>query len=161
MVRFCLTLGAVAVALAGFGALRLPAADEPKGHEHTQHMSSEMEKCLKECVRCAKECESCFQHCVGLVAQGKKEHVHTLRTCIDCADYCALAAKVISRHGAIVDPICDACAKACDTCGAACEKHPTDEHMKRCAEACKDCAKACRAMVKASGTATPRATSGQ
>ncbi len=157
MVRNYLALGALAVALAGFGALRLPAADEPKGHDHPQHMSAEMEKCLKECVRCAKECESCFQHCVGLVAEGHKEHVHTLRTCIDCADYCALAAKLISRHAAIVNPICDACAKACDTCGAACEKHSHDEQMKRCAEACKDCAKACRDMVKAGGPAPRRA----
>jgi hypothetical protein len=88
-------------------------------------------------------------HCTFLVAEGKKEHVHTLRTCNDCGDMCATAAKMIARDGVFTHPMCDACAKACDGCGAECAKFPHDEHMKRCADACKDCAKACREMIRA------------
>ena len=146
---------AVTVALAGgLGALRLAADD--RGAEH-RHGHAAMEACIKECDRCAKECESCFNHCAHMVAQGKKAHLRTLKTCIDCADFCAAASKMIARHGAFMTLMCDACAKACDGCGAECEKFPTDEHMKRCGQACRDCAKACRDMVKAMGGTGHRA----
>jgi hypothetical protein len=147
---------AVALALAGgLGALRLTAADERKADPHRGH--AEMEACMKECARCAKECESCFNHCAHMVAEGKKEHLRTLKTCIDCADFCAAAGKMIARNGAFMNLMCDACAKACDGCGAECDKHSHDDQMKRCADACKDCAKACRDMVKATGGTGTRA----
>ena len=150
MRRSAIAVGALVVALAGgYGVARLGAADE----KHAHH-GAEMDKCMRECARCAKECESCFSHCTMLVAQGKKDHVRTLKTCIDCGDFCALAGKLIARDGAFMTLACDACAKACDQCGAECQKHPSDEHMKRCADACKDCAQACRDMVKALGGAT-------
>ena len=149
MRRHHMAAAAVAVALAGvFGAVRL-AADERKADSHRGH--AEMEACMKECARCAKECESCFNHCTHMVAQGKKEHLRTARTCIDCADFCVAAGRLMARHGPFMTLMCDACAKACDKCGAECEKVPTDEHMKRCGQACRDCAKACRDMVKAMG----------
>ena len=152
MRRNHLAVGAVAVALAGgWGVLRL-GADEPR-HVHGK---AEMEKCVKECGRCAAECASCFDHCTMLVSQGKKEHVRTLRTCVDCGDICAIAGKLTARHGALMGIVCEACAKACDACGAECKKFPSDEHMKRCADACKDCAAACREMVRVTGTEVTR-----
>jgi hypothetical protein len=122
---------------------RLSAADQPR-----HHVSPEMEKCMKDCARCARECESCMTHCTFLVAEGKKEQVHTLRSCNDCGDMCAMAGKLIARDGVFMKVMCQACAKACDGCGAVCAKYPHDEHMTRCAEACKDCATACREMIK-------------
>jgi hypothetical protein len=139
---------ATAAVLAGGLGLMWARADEPKAPHH--HATPEMEACLKECARCARECESCLTHCTELVAAGKKEHVQTLRTCNDCGDLCALAAKLIARDGAFMNVMCTACAKACDGCGAECAKFPNDDHMSRCAQACKDCAKACRDMVKGS-----------
>ena len=141
------TIAAVAGLAAGLG-LVWARADEPQAPHH--HATPEMAACLKECARCARECESCLTHCTELVAGGKKEHVQTLRTCNDCGDLCALAAKLIARDGAFMNVTCTACAAACDGCGAECAKFPTDDHMSRCAQACKDCAKACRAMVKGS-----------
>jgi hypothetical protein len=131
------------------------AADQAKSAVPAQH-SSEMEKCLKECERCARECEACFRHCTMMVSQGHKDHLTTLRTCLDCGELCSVAAKLMARHGAFMGLTCEACAKACELCGAACQKHDHDEQMKRCAEACKDCAKACRDMVKAVGTDVSR-----
>jgi hypothetical protein len=145
------TRAALTAALA-LGLFTAARGDEQKAAPH-HHRGPEMEKCLKACVDCAGQCESCFVHCTNLVASGKKEHVTTLRTCLDCGDVCVLAAKVISRDGALAGAICEGCAKACDGCGDACEKHPGDEHMKACAKACRDCSKACREMVKSTARA--------
>jgi hypothetical protein len=139
----------VAIAALTVFGLGWTRADEPKVAPPHHHATAEMEACMKECARCAKECASCLNHCIQLVADGKKEHVTTLRTCNDCGDMCAMAAKMIARDGAFANLMCAACAKACDGCGAECAKFPHDEHMSKCAQACKDCAKACRAMVKA------------
>lgn len=124
-------------------------AEEKKQTGHQLHLSPVGSKCLKACTMCAAECSSCFVHCTEQVAAGKKEHVNTLKSCLDCGDICVLAAKVMSRDGPLAQPICDGCAKACDACAANCEKFPHDEHMKACAKACRDCAKACREMVGA------------
>ena len=123
----------------GVLATAAPPADKP---------SALTEQCAKACADCMRECERCAHHCVHLIASGQKEHTYTLGTCLDCADFCAVAAKVVSRHGPMTVSACEACAKACDVCAAACDKHPEDEHLKRCAKACQDCAKLCRDMVK-------------
>jgi hypothetical protein len=122
------------------------------------HRSPEMAKCITACVECINQCGSCFVHCTNLVASGKKEHVPTLKSCIDCGDLCAIAAKIMVRDGALVGPACEGCIKGCDACAAACEKYPTDDHMKACAKACRDCSRACHEMLKSMGTSTSRAT---
>ena len=155
MYRSLIAAGVFGVVLAGgLGTVGSRAADQAKSKGPAQHThpSPEMEKCLKECERCARECEACFVHCTTLVSQGHKDHLTTLRTCLDCGELCSVAAKVMARHGAFMGLTCEACARACELCGAACQKHDHDEQMKRCAEACRDCAKACRDMVKAVGT---------
>jgi hypothetical protein len=140
---------------AGLLATSARAEDRPKS-EGGPAMRPEMAKCLKECVNCAKECEGCFQHCTTLVSQGHKEHLTTVRTCIDCGELCAVAAKLIARNGAFQSIACEACAKACDGCAAACDQHAAhDEVMKRCGDACKTCAQACREMVQAGGPPHP------
>ena len=137
---------AVLILLAGLPALRTRADD--KGHEaHAAHF----DHCAKACTECMRECESCARHCVHLVADGKKDHLKTVGTCSDCAEFCAAAAKITSHQGPMAVLVCEACAKACDSCGKECEKFPEDEHMKRCAKACRECAKACREMVEMIG----------
>jgi hypothetical protein len=142
-------LGAlVAVALALAGGPTSPGRAGDKEHKHNEHF----DKCAKECAKCMLECESCARHCADLVAEGKKTHLRTAGTCLDCGDYCALAAKVVSRRGPTAVTTCEACAKVCDVCGKACEEvDPKDDHMRRCAKACRECAKACRDMVKHAG----------
>jgi hypothetical protein len=117
---------------------------------HGEHFTA----CAKACADCMRECESCAHHCAYQVAEGKKEHLTTLGTCADCGEFCAQAAKIVSRHGPMSVLTCESCAKACDVCGTACEKFPDDDHMKRCAKACRDCAKACRDMVGHAGHAS-------
>jgi hypothetical protein len=112
----------------------------------------ELEKCIKACTDCGKECESCFNYCADMLGKGEKMHATTIRTCNDCGDLCAVAAKLMSRQGPFMIAACEACIKACDGCGKECEKHAShDQKMAKCAKACTDCAQACRDMVKAAG----------
>jgi hypothetical protein len=142
-------LGLTALALAAFGGRSAPGDERAAGsaHEHGD------DACARACADCMLACESCFNHCAGLVADGKKDHARTMQTCNDCGDFCALAAKIVGRHGPMKVTTCEACAKVCDTCGGACEKFPDDGHMKACAKSCRDCAKACREMIKHAGSA--------
>jgi hypothetical protein len=107
--------------------------------------------CAKACDDCARHCEMCSAHCAKLVADGKKEHLETLRLCQDCAAICDAASRVTAKDGPMSDLICVSCADACKKCGDACEKHPGDPMMKRCAEECRKCEKVCREMHKQVG----------
>src|SRR5262249_42691756 len=84
-------------------AARLFAADDKKHTTPTTTADAshfaELEKCIKACVDCAKECESCFNYCTEMVAKGERMHATTVRTCIDCGELCAVAAKLMSRQG--------------------------------------------------------------
>jgi hypothetical protein len=132
------------VGLPVVGGRNAIADDKSKDQAHDTHYV----ECAKACTMCLRECESCAHHCAHLLTDGKKDHLRSLGTCADCAEFCASAAKITSRHGPMAVPICEACAKACDICGTECEKFPDDEHMKRCAQACRECAKACREMAQ-------------
>ena len=91
MQRHYVAIAALAALVGVWGA----RADEPKAAPPHHHVTAEMEACMKACARCAKECGSCLNHCIHMVADGKKEHVATLRTCNDCGDMCAMSAKLI------------------------------------------------------------------
>jgi hypothetical protein len=120
------------------------ADEKTKGHEGH---AAQFLTCAKACAACQVACDSCAAHCAGMVAEGNKRHMTTLRTCQDCADICRTAAASSARGGPFVKEICEACAKVCDGCGKACGQFPDDKHMSDCAKACKDCAAACREML--------------
>ena len=107
-----------------------------------------LQACAKACSDCQRACDMCATHCAQLLASGKKEHLTTLATCQDCADFCVAAAQIVARGGPFAALICESCATACAQCGKECEKFPDDKHMKICAEECRKCEKACREMVK-------------
>ncbi len=125
-------------------------ADDTKDKAHEFHHGPFMD-CAKACDDCARSCDACGAHCASLIADGKKEHMHTLKTCQDCATTCSAASCITARHGPFSDVICQACAEACKRCGDACEKHQDDEMMKKCAEECRKCEKVCREMIKHTG----------
>ena len=100
--------------------------------DHSTHFDA-----AKACAHCQLECHSCHHHCEDLMAAGKKEHIKTMRLCVDCGDICAVAANIVSRHGELSATVCVAWAKACDECGKACTQFHEDEHMTKCAEECK------------------------
>jgi hypothetical protein len=102
--------------------------------------------CAKACDDCARICDTCSAHCAKLVADGKNEHMQTLKLCQDCAAVCRAAAAVTARDGPMADLITLACADACKRCGDECEKHASDPVMKGCADQCRACEKVCREM---------------
>ncbi len=132
----------VLLAVLGLSAACL-ADDPPAGHDH--HAQA-FDQCAKACGDCQRACDSCATHCQHMVAQGKKEHQTTLRTCLDCADHCAAAARITARRGPFAGLICKACEEACARCGTECVKFD-DEHMKKCAKECRKCEKACQEML--------------
>lgn len=111
--------------------------------------------CAEACDNCARHCELCAAHCARMIADGKKEHLETLRLCQDCAAFCQATSRITAKDGPMKDLIAMNCADACKRCGDACEKHAHDPIMKRCAEECRKCEKACREMHKLSGAIGP------
>jgi hypothetical protein len=128
---------------AALAALALAVSSGRAGHH-----DEAFQQCARACGECARICEACADHCARLVAEGKKDHLKTLRTCQDCATHCAAAARIMARQGPFSDLICTACAEACARCGKACEGFPDDAMMKKCAEECRKCEKECRKMLE-------------
>lgn len=145
-------LGVVAVGLLSLGLYgraddKRAAGAATADHAHAGHFMD----CAKACHACARECDACSTHCAKLIAEGKKEHLATLRSCQDCAAVCATAAAITARKGPYSEQICKACEEVCKRCAEACEKFKDDKMMRQCAEECRRCEKACREMLKHAG----------
>ncbi len=99
----------------------------------------------------------CAQACVAdtdadLAEQNLAEMVRCIRLCVDCADVCAVAARVISRPADydpnVTKPLLEACVAMCRSCGDECERHARHhEHCRVCTEACRRCEQACRDLL--------------
>ncbi len=105
-------------------------------------------------VACSQACTACADACLS------EEMVANLRKCIrsnlDCADSCAVTARILSRHTGydanITRVHLEACIAACRACGDECEQHAgMHEHCRVCAEACRDCEAACAELLAAIG----------
>lgn len=144
---------ATAGLIAWNGLAQETAKDEPKATTRVgAEKTSPFMECAKTCDDCARSCDACGAHCAKMLAEGKKEHLESLRQTQDCATICSTASCIMSRGGPDADLICVACADACKRCGDTCEKHAAhDPVMKANAEECRRCEKACRAMLQKSG----------
>jgi hypothetical protein len=107
----------------------------------------ELCRCIDACAACVKECSCCATHCAKEVMDGNEAHYESSRMCLDCADVCALTAKIVARGGPMSAEQLELCADVCQECAICCESCGDDEHMKRCAEACRTCAEACKGSV--------------
>lgn len=136
-----------ALSLLGLTATLALCSGSVADDQPADHHGHAFDECARACSDCQRECDSCATHCRHMLAQGKKEHQTTLRTCLDCGDHCAAASRIMARRGVFSDLICKACADACARCGKECQKFD-DEHMKKCAAECRKCEKACREMLK-------------
>lgn len=94
--------------------------------------------------RCVAACEHCATSCLA------EEHVQHMAGCIrldrDCADICALTARLVARGSVHARHIMKECIEVCQLCQNECAKH-NDDHCQQCAAACKACADACRAYL--------------
>jgi uncharacterized membrane protein len=99
-------------------------------------------ECMLTCTTCADAC---------LEEESVAEQRRCIRLNLDCADICAVTARLIARPGAqdqaLLRAQLEACAAACRACAAECEEHADHmEHCRVCAEACRACADACDRM---------------
>ncbi|KAA9332374.1 four-helix bundle copper-binding protein [Hymenobacter busanensis] len=91
---------------------------------------------------CVAACENCASACL------REEHVQMMVRCIaldrDCADICALTARLLARGSEHGKHLLRECAEICRLCYEECSQHE-DEHCQLCALACRRCEEACRA----------------
>ncbi|QDA61682.1 four-helix bundle copper-binding protein [Hymenobacter jejuensis] len=94
--------------------------------------------------RCVAACENCATSCL------QEPHVQMMVQCIlldrDCADICALTARLVARHSPHAKHVMRECVEVCRLCYDECSKHQ-HEHCQKCAEACKACADACKSYL--------------
>lgn len=145
--------GLSAVALTAFEGSVFAQTPQATASPHHMEHNAILQACAKACSDCQRACDMCSTHCAHQLHAGHKEHMTTLATCLDCADFCAAASQIVSRGGPFATEICKACVEACALCGKECEKFPDDEHMKMCAVECRKCEKACNDMIQHAGQA--------
>lgn len=143
VLAFTAVLGLVGVAFT-----QEPRGGQAQPRDAKGGANESYQTCARACNECEQVCLSCADHCAHMAAEGKKDHLRTLRMCHDCAAHCAAAARITASQGPLSELICTACAEACKQCGNECEKFKDDPMMKKCADECRKCEKACVDMIK-------------
>ena len=99
--------------------------------------------CIEACLACVIACEACATHGIEMA---DKSHLQCISLCRDCADICALCARLQARGSSFADALCKLCVEICNACAAECEKHAHHhEALNKAGEACRKCATACAA----------------
>jgi hypothetical protein len=80
--------------------------------------------------------------------------VRCIRLCLDCADLCVAAGRMVTRQTeldfGVVRATVEACAAACRTSGDECGRHAHHhEHCRICAETCRRCERSCSELLAA------------
>lgn len=109
-------------------------------------LTDEMQMCIQNCIVCHQSCAQMINHCLqkgGLHAS--PDHIRTL---MDCAEICSVAADFMIRNSDLHPSTCRVCAEVCMACAQSCERLDSqDEMMKSCAEICRQCADSCEKMA--------------
>ena len=111
---------------------------------------------VDECGVCEATCTICAD--ASIAEDSVADLVHCVRLCLDCADACAAAARILGRQTYPHPPTqlntLEACLAACRACADECELHAAHhEHCRLCAEECRRCEQACEALRAAFPTA--------
>ena len=97
---------------------------------HTQSQLDALNACVAACEHCSTACL-------------QEADVQMMARCIsltrDCADVCALAARLVARGSEHAALLLKACAEVCRACAGECARHE-HRHCQECAEACRRCA---------------------
>lgn len=100
---------------------------------------------------CVQICTSCADACLD-----EGDHVTKLRRCIrtdlDCADVCAVTARLLTRQtetpNELIHAQLHACVLACQLCADECELHASmHDHCRICAETCRHCQERCNFLL--------------
>ena len=97
---------------------------------HSQSQLDALNACVAACEHCAT---ACLQEAdVQMMAR-------CIRLTRDCADVCALTARLVARGSDHTAHLLPACAESCRACAEECAQH-AHRHCQECAEACRRCA---------------------
>ena len=109
-------------------------------HTQNQSLLAALYACISACEHCATAClsEADVQMMAGCIRLDR-----------DCADICALTARLVARGSEHAAHLLKECAEICGLCADECGKHAHMAHCKECADACRRCAEACRAGLTA------------
>jgi hypothetical protein len=110
--------------------------------------------CIDECAACGATCTICAD--ASLAEPDLASMVRCIRLCLDCADACIDAGRILARQ---TDPDAEtqltalkACLAACRACATECERHAQHhEHCRLCAAECRRCERACDDLLAALG----------
>lgn len=111
----------------------------------TTVISSEMQRCIDNCLSCHATCEATLSYCLardGILA----DRTHMLLL-LDCAEICATSAGFLLRSSSLHRYTCRACAAICGACADWCDRLQRDAVMKQCATTCRECAASCEEMA--------------
>lgn len=109
-------------------------------HPRASSSSDQRAEAIEALLRCTAHCSICADACLA------EDSVADLRQCIrtdlDCADICAVTARLLERqtgqNPAALRSLVEACQAQCDACAQECEGHADHhEHCRLCAEACR------------------------
>lgn len=106
----------------------------------TQLAFDQQQTAMSALLACMAACEHCASACL------REDDVAAMAECIrldrDCADACALTARLLARASRFTHEVAQMCAQICQACAAECAQHKHD-HCQECAQACKHCADEC------------------
>ncbi|MDB5234299.1 MAG: ferredoxin [Hymenobacter sp.] len=111
-------------------------------------MNNQHKNLLDSLNACVAACEWCATSCL------QEQDVKMMVSCIsldrDCADICALTARLVARGSQHGMHLLRECVEVCKACADECEKHGTHmQHCQECAEACRRCEQECRTYMAA------------
>ena len=109
-------------------------------------MSSDMQKCIENCLQCHGICIETIEHCLDLGGEHTApEHIRLLT---DCAEICQASVNFMLRGSSVHPQVCAVCDDVCERCAQDCERFGDDKMMKDCAEVCRRCAESCGRMAQ-------------
>ena len=97
---------------------------------HTQSQLDALNACVAACEHCSTAC---------LQGADVQMMARCIRLTRDCADVCALTARLVARGSDNAALLLQACAESCRACAEECAQH-AHRHCHECAEACRRCA---------------------
>ena len=114
--------------------------------------AAETAAAIDACLSCVQSCASCANADLG--EDDVAEMRECIARCVNCADVCGVAARILSRPAqsdhVVVHRLLQACVRQCTLCAEECARHAEHHrHCAICARTCRSCEVACRELLDA------------
>jgi hypothetical protein len=103
----------------------------------------DMQDCIDACTNCHQAClQMAMTHCLQM--GGGHVAPNHFRLMMDCAEICALSARLQLSDSPYSSRVCAMCADVCHDCALSCMEL---DGMEECVRACEHCERSCRAIA--------------